>query len=141
VLHLSTLWPHLGAQQASCSLLLVWGGHGHRECPEKQNSLSQPLQFRPARRGIAEPSKLQRLQSCKTGITAQKEPAGDNTGVSRDNILKIHNTCSGIRLCSLQLRSAASAATITTKTATIFRKKIRNRTPVKSGIIQCKLKM
>jgi hypothetical protein len=30
------------------------------------------LQLRPARRGIVAPSKLQRLQSCKTGIRAQK---------------------------------------------------------------------
>jgi hypothetical protein len=38
-------------------------------------------------------SKLERLQSCKTKTTAQKEPAGDNTGVSREDILlKIHNT-------------------------------------------------
>jgi hypothetical protein len=75
------------------------------------------LQLQHARRGIAAPSKLQRLQSCKTGITAQKEPAGDNTGVSRrDVLLEIHNTCTSLFL------SAASAATITTKTATVFRK-------------------
>jgi hypothetical protein len=44
------------------------------------------LQLQHARRGIAAPSKLQRLQSCKTGIIAQKGqkgPAGNSTGVSR----------------------------------------------------------
>jgi hypothetical protein len=56
------------------------------------------VQFVPARRGIATASRLQSLHSCKTGITAQKEPVGDNTGVSRENILlKIHNTWSIIR--------------------------------------------
>jgi hypothetical protein len=39
-----------------------------------------------ARWEIAAPSKLQRLQSCKRGIT-EKEPVGDKTGVSRENIL------------------------------------------------------
>jgi hypothetical protein len=68
------------------------------------------LQLRPAIWGITAPSKLQRLQSCKTGITKQKEIVGNNTGVSREDIpFKIHNTASS------QLQSAVSAATITTK--------------------------
>jgi hypothetical protein len=85
-----------------------------RECPNL-------LQLRPARLGITGPSKLQRLQSCKTEITAQKKPAGDNTEVSREDILvEIHNTQSVICCCSSQLRSAA---TITRKTATVFKEK------------------
>jgi hypothetical protein len=35
------------------------------------------------------PSKLQRAQSCKTGITAQKEPAGHNTRVTKNILLEI----------------------------------------------------
>jgi hypothetical protein len=73
------------------------------------------------------------LQSCKTGITAQKEPAGNNTGVIRENILlEIHNTQSIIHCCSSQLRSEASAATITT-TATVFTKNTHQDTSQTSG--------
>jgi hypothetical protein len=47
----------------------------------------------PARRDIATPSKLQRLQSRRTGIKAQKKTASNNTGFSREDILlEIHNT-------------------------------------------------
>jgi hypothetical protein len=45
-----------------------------RETELRQHSILP--QLRPARRGIA----AQRLQSCKTGITAQKEPAGNKIG-------------------------------------------------------------
>jgi hypothetical protein len=80
------------------------------------------LQLRPVRRRIAATSKLQRLQSCKTGITTKKEPTGDNTGVrTEDVLLEIRSTWSIICCCSSQLRSATSAATITTKIATVFR--------------------
>lgn len=73
MLQLSTFWPHLGALQAASSMTVEWGWTSPRKtelrmCPN-------PLQLRPARRRISAPSKLQRLQSCKTGITAQKEPA------------------------------------------------------------------
>jgi hypothetical protein len=84
------------------------GGHHHHECPEKQNSKTVPtfcnchLQDRQS----------QRLQSCKTGITVQKKPAGDQTRVSRENILlKIHNTQSIICCCSPQLWTASLATT------------------------------
>jgi hypothetical protein len=60
----------------------------------------------------------------KRGITAQKEPAGDKTGISREIVLfELHNTRSIIHSCSPQLQSAASAATIITKTAKASRKK------------------
>jgi hypothetical protein len=74
-------------------------GRHHHECTEKQN-FSILLQLRPARRGITATSKIQRLQSRRTGITAQKEPSGDKTGLRRDNILfEIHNIRSIIRRC------------------------------------------
>jgi hypothetical protein len=58
---------------------------------------------RPARRGIAAPSKIQRQQSCKIGITAQKEPAGDNTGIGREDVLlEIHYRKSIIRSSNQQ---------------------------------------
>jgi hypothetical protein len=50
---------------------------------QRNRNVSYP-QLRSSR---SHPAKLQRLQSCKTGITAQKGPVGDNTGVSRENIL------------------------------------------------------
>jgi hypothetical protein len=59
------------------------------------------------------------LQSCKTGIKAQKERAGDNRGQQGGRSSR--NTQHMIDH-SPQLRSAASAASITTGTATIFRK-------------------
>jgi hypothetical protein len=68
-----------------------------RECPNL-------LQLHPEREGITAPNKLQRLQSCKTGITAQKEIVSNNTGVSMEDILlKIHNTCSIIHCFCSQL--------------------------------------
>jgi hypothetical protein len=66
-------------------------------------------------------SKSQRLQSIKTGTTAENEPEGDTSGVSKEYILlKIHNTWLIICCCPLQLLLAAAN---TTKTATVLRKK------------------
>jgi hypothetical protein len=50
------------------------------------------LQLRPARRGIAAPSKSKRLQSYKTGITEQKESAGDNIGAAGRTFFSQHTT-------------------------------------------------
>jgi hypothetical protein len=80
-----------------------------KECPHL-------LQLQPARQRIAAHSKLQRLQSCKLGITVYKELVGDNSRVSRKyTLLKMHNTRSIIHCCSSKLRSAASASINTTK--------------------------
>jgi 3'-phosphoadenosine 5'-phosphosulfate (PAPS) 3'-phosphatase len=59
---------------------------------------------------------------------------GNNTGVSRKDVpLEIHNIASIIRCCSSQLRSAASAATTATKTATVLKKNTHHDTNRISG--------
>jgi hypothetical protein len=92
MLQLSAFWPHQGALQAA-SLLAACGvavvimnaQRNRTQCPNL-------LHLRPARWGIAAPSKLKRLQSCKIWITAQKKPAGDNTGVRRQNFFSKYTT-------------------------------------------------
>jgi hypothetical protein len=85
-------------------VVIVSAQRNRSQCPNL-------LHLRPARRGIAEPRKLQRLQSCKTGITAEKEPGGDNTGVFRESILLE------------MLLFAAPISSHHNKTATVFRTK------------------
>jgi hypothetical protein len=114
-IQLSAFWPHLGALQATSSLPVVWVVTA---ILSDQRNRAQ---------AVSTPSKLQRLQSCKTEMTAQKEPESDNTGVSRENIpleIRVHSIRSIIRCCIPQFRSAASAATITTNAETDFRKNV-----------------
>jgi hypothetical protein len=88
------------------------------------------LQLQHARRGIAAPSKLQRLQSCKTGIIAQKGQkglAGDSIGVSRRTFFSKYITSDR----SFALLFAAPSQQ---EQQTVFRKKIRNRTPIKHQV-------
>jgi hypothetical protein len=80
--------------------------------------VSQPASVATCKTGNRRTQQVTEAADRKIGITAQKEPAGDNTGVSREGVhLEIHNTCSIIRRCSLQLRSTASTVNIATKTA------------------------
>jgi hypothetical protein len=81
---------------------------------------SNLLQLRPARWGIAASSKLQRLQSCKTGIAAQKEPAEDNTGSARGTFFSKYTApdrslATALRNSDWQQQS--------TKTVTVFKEK------------------
>jgi hypothetical protein len=70
-----------------------------------------------------QPASYRDCNHAETGIAAQKAPDGYNTGISKENILlEIHNIRSIIRLCSSQPRSAASAATIATKTVRVLSK-------------------
>jgi hypothetical protein len=92
------------------------------------------LQLRPARRGIAAPSKLQMLQSCKTGIRAQKEPAGrqhhDQQGEhsSRNTQHPIDH--------SLLLFAALTSSNHHNKNRNSLQGKIRIRTPITSQVSQ-----
>jgi hypothetical protein len=96
------------------------------------------LQLRPARRGIAAPSKLLRLQSCKAGITAQEEPAGNNTGFSRENILlEIRNTD---RSFSAALRGSDQLQP-SQQNQQQFSGKNTHQTQIKQQVSQCRLKM
>jgi hypothetical protein len=100
MLQLSGFRPHLGRLQAASPLPVVCGwtspSRGPRETELRE--YSNILQLRPAKWGIAAPSNLQGLQSCKQEL--QKEPAGDNTRVSREDVLReIHNTLSITRRC------------------------------------------
>jgi hypothetical protein len=64
--------------------------------------VTQPAAIAIYKTGNRRIHKLQRLQSCKTGVTAQKEPAGGNSGVSKENILLEIRSVRSIIRCSLR---------------------------------------
>jgi hypothetical protein len=76
--------------------------------------------------------KLQKLHSCKTGITAQKEPAGDNRGNREDALLEIHNIRSIILCYPLQPSQQ--------KQQQSSEKKIRISTPIKYQVSRRRVK-
>jgi hypothetical protein len=85
---------------------------------------------------------LQRLQSRKTGITAQKEVAGENAGSGRrifflKFVRSDRSLAAALRSSDQQYQQQPSG-----KIATDFsKKKIRNRTPIKSQVSQRRLGM
>jgi hypothetical protein len=100
----------------------------------RSQKVPQPAAIATCKTGNRRTQQVTEAAICKTGIIAQKEPAGDNTDVSREDVLlEIHNTQSIIRCCSSQLRSAASAETIKTITSAVFGKNTHPDTSQISG--------
>jgi hypothetical protein len=82
------------------------------EVPRKTEFREHPdlLQLQLERLGITTPSKLQRLQPCKTGVAVLKGPASDNTGsAGRTSSLNTQHPIHRLLLLSEAPNSSASS--------------------------------